>query len=135
MNILIVSLIVFAFVFGGAIFGLLLAPRLPKDHLGTDSKDVVKLGMGLVGTMTAILLGLLVASAKSFYDTQSEELTELSAKAVLLDRVLAHYGPETKESRDLLKIAVTKALGRDLFASRDVYALWRLDSDFQRAIE
>jgi hypothetical protein len=69
MNSVTISLIVFACVFGGALIGLLLGAVLPPDHLRGDSKDVVKVGMGLVGTMTAILLGLLVASAKSFYDT------------------------------------------------------------------
>jgi hypothetical protein len=89
---------------------MLLGPLLPKDHLSSDSKDVVKMGMGLVGTMTAILLGLLVASAKNFYDAQATELTQISANVILLDRFLAHYGPEAKESRDLLKGAVGRVL-------------------------
>jgi hypothetical protein len=66
--------------------------------------------MGLIGTMAALVLGLLVASAKGFYDTQSSDLTEMSAKVVLLDRVLAHYGPETKEVRDLLHSAAARTL-------------------------
>jgi len=110
MNSVTISLIVFACVIGGALIGLLLGKVLPPNHLSGDSKDVVKVGMGLVGTMTAILLGLLVASAKSFYDTQNDELTEISAKVILLDRVLAHYGPEAKEARDLLRVAVTRLL-------------------------
>jgi len=110
MNSVTISLVVFACVIGGALIGLLFGAVLPPDHLSGDSKDVVKLGMGLVGTMTAILLGLLVASAKSFYDTQSSELTEMSAKVILLDRVLAHYGPEAKEARDLLHSAVARIL-------------------------
>jgi hypothetical protein len=110
MNSVTVSLIVFACVIGGALIGLLLGVVLPPDHLSGDSKDIVKVGMGLVGTMTAILLGLLIASAKSFYDTQNNELTEMSAKVILLDRVLAHYGPEAKEARDVLRVAVTRLL-------------------------
>ncbi len=101
MNYIAIRLIVFACVFGGALFGMLLRGVLPEQHLSADSKDTVRLGMGLIGTMAALVLGLLVASAKSYYDTQSSELTEMSAKIVLLDRVLAHYGPETKEVRDL----------------------------------
>ena len=85
VNSVITSIIVFAFVFGGALIGLCLGAVLPREHLSSDSKDIVKMGMGLVGTMTAILLGLLVASAKSFYDSQGDELTEMSAKIVLLD--------------------------------------------------
>jgi hypothetical protein len=112
MNYIAIRLIVFACVFGGALFGIFLRGVLPERHLSADSKDTVRLGMGLIGTMTALVLGLLVASAKSFYDTQSSELTEMSAKIVLLDRVLAHYGPETKEVRDLLNSAVARTLDR-----------------------
>jgi hypothetical protein len=110
MNSVVISLIVFVCVVGGALIGLLLGGILPPSHLSGYSKDVVKVGMGLVGTMTAILLGLLVASVKNFYDTQSNELTEMSAKIILLDRVLAHYGPEAKEARDVLHVAVTRLL-------------------------
>jgi hypothetical protein len=112
MNYIAIRLIVFACVFGGALFGMFLRGVLPEQHLSADSKDTVRLGMGLIGTMTALVLGLLVASAKSYYDTQSSELTEMSAKIVLLDRVLAHYGPETKKVRDLLHSAVARTLDR-----------------------
>jgi hypothetical protein len=73
---------------------------LPDHHLSTDSKDAVEVGMALVATMCAIVLGLLVSSAKSSYDAQSTELTEMSAKFVLLDRVLAHYAGYERTSRD-----------------------------------
>jgi hypothetical protein len=70
------------------------------------------MGMGLVATMAALVLGLLICSAKNFYDAQSAELTQISARIILLDRLLAHYGPETKEVRDLLRSAVADALDR-----------------------
>jgi hypothetical protein len=108
----IIYLIIFACVFGGALLGVYLRGVLPEEHLSGDSKDTVRLGMGLVGTMAALVLGLLVASAKNFYDTQTSELIQMSAKIVLLDRVLAHYGPETKEARDLLRSAVARALDK-----------------------
>jgi hypothetical protein len=112
MSSITVSLIAVAFIFGGALLGMLLRAALPEHHpsLSTESQDVVKLGMGLVGTMAALVLGLLVASAKSSYDAQSTELTEMSAKIILLDRVLAHYGPETKEIRDLLRSGVVRTI-------------------------
>lgn len=106
------SLMVFVCVLGGAVCGMLFRDVLPEDHLSHDSRDAVKLGMGLVATMSALVLGLLVSSAKSSYDTQSSEVTDMSAKVILLDRVLAHYGPETKESRDLLRVAVVDNLNR-----------------------
>jgi hypothetical protein len=105
-----ISLIVFACVFGGALLGIFLHAVLPQHHLSNESKDIVKLGMGLVGTMAALVLGLLVASAKGSYDTQSAELTQMSANIALLDRVLALYGPETKETRALLRGAVARVL-------------------------
>jgi hypothetical protein len=110
MSSIAVSLIVFACVFGGSLLGMFLRARLPAHHLSAESRDIVKLGMGLVATMSALVLGLLVASAKNAYDAQSAELTEMSAKIVVLDRVLAHYGPEAKEARDLLHNAVVRIL-------------------------
>jgi hypothetical protein len=94
--------IVLVCIFGGALLGMALRLVLPKHHLSNDSKDVIKLGMGLTATMSALVLALLIASAKSSYDAQKNELTQLSANVILLDRMLAHYGPETRTARDLL---------------------------------
>jgi hypothetical protein len=105
-------MIVFACVFGGAVCGMLLRRALPQDHLSADSKQVVTMSMGLVATMAALVLGLLVSSAKGFYDAQNSELTQMSAKVILLDRLLAHYGPETKEVRDLLRSSVAESIDR-----------------------
>jgi hypothetical protein len=112
VNSIAISLIVFACVFGGAVIGMLLRSHLPQYHFSGDSKETVKVGMGLVATMSALVLGLLVSSAKTFYDTQSAELTQMSADIVLLDRLLAHYGPETKGARDELRIIVVESLDR-----------------------
>jgi hypothetical protein len=110
MNSTAIRLIVFVCIFGAALLGIVLRAALPERHLSADSKDTVRLGMGMIATMAALVLGLLVASAKNFYDTQGSELTQLSANVILLDRVLAHYGPETKEVRDLLRGAVARTL-------------------------
>jgi hypothetical protein len=112
MNALAVSLIVFACVFGGALLGVFLRLSLPKENLSPESRDVVKLAMGTIATMMAVVLGLLVASAKGYYDNQSRELTEMSARVVLLDRILAHYGPEANGARDLLRESVARLLDR-----------------------
>ena len=117
MNTLIIGLVVFGCVFGGALLGILLRTRLPHHHMSADSKDTVKLGMGLVGTMAALVLGLLVASAKGFYDGQSAEVTQMSANVALLDRMLALYGPETKEARTRLHGVAARVL--DQLWSRD----------------
>src|SRR5262245_49449103 len=93
------GVVAFACVFGGALVGMRLQKRLPSHRLGAESKDVVKLGMGLVGTMAALALGLLLASAKSSYDAQADELRQLATSVLLLDRALGHYGPKAAEAR------------------------------------
>lgn len=110
MSSIAISLIAFACVFGGALAGMLLRGSLPQHHISSDSKETVKLGMGLVSTMSALVLGLLVSSAKSFYDTQGAELNQSAADAVAVDRLLAHYGPETKEARDTLRRSVANQI-------------------------
>jgi hypothetical protein len=106
------SLITLAFVFVGSLLGMFLRATLPQNHATSDSRDVVKLGMGLVGTMAALVLGLLIGSAKSTFDTQGAELIQMSSNVVLLDRLLSHYGPEARESRSLLRAAVVRTLDR-----------------------
>jgi hypothetical protein len=106
-----ISTVVFACVFGGALGGMALRAVLPEHHRTPESRDLVKLGMGLIATMAALLLGLLVASAKGSYDTQKDELTQMTARMVFLDRVLAHYGPEAQATRELLRNAGTRVLG------------------------
>jgi hypothetical protein len=110
MSSLSISCIVFACVFGGTLLGMALRAVLPKHHLSDETKDVVKLGMGLIGTMTALVLGLLIASAKQSFDTQRNGLAQLSANCILLDRALAHYGPETKGAREMLRASVADML-------------------------
>jgi len=112
MSSITISLIVFACLFGGAVFGSFFRSALPQQHLTAASQDVVKLGMGLVATMAALVLGLLVSSAKGSYDSQSAEVTEMSAKIVFLDRVLAHYGAETKAAREALRGTVLGGIDR-----------------------
>jgi hypothetical protein len=105
-----ISWITFACVFGGALLGMFLRATLPERHQSTDSKDVLKMLIGLIGTMAALVIGLLIATAASSYATRRSEFTQMSAGIVLLDRELAHYGPETKEVRDLLRRVVTREL-------------------------
>lgn len=107
-----VAFLAFAFIFGGALLGFFLRTFLPEHHLSDEGRDVVKLGAGLIATLAALVLGLLVSSAKSSLDTMNSELTQSSAKIILLDRVLANYGPETKEVRDLLRGNVAAVIER-----------------------
>jgi hypothetical protein len=102
----IISLIVLVIIFGGALAGMGVRTVLPEHHLNNESRDVMKLGIGLVGTMAAMVLGLLVASAKSSFDEQTAQLIQMSANVMILDRVLARYGPETKGIRESMREAV-----------------------------
>ena len=107
-----IGLIVLACIFGASLLGMLMRPALSQHHLTADTKDSVKLGMGLVGTMAALILGLLVAAAKSAYDTEKSEVTQMAAKLVFLDRVLANYGPESADTRVVLRRMVEGSLSR-----------------------
>jgi len=127
MHSLAVSLLVFVVVFGSAMVGLLLRTLLPKQHLSAESKKVIQLGIGLVGTMSALVLGLLVASAKGSFDAQSTEITQASANVILLDRLLAHYGPETKEIREGLRTTVARFL--DVLWSEDAHGPAQLGAE------
>ena len=110
MNSTIIAALVFACLFGAVLLGVRVRAALPEDHLSSETKDAVKVGMGLVATMAALVLGLLVASTKGSYDAQKNEVTQMAAKTVFLDRVLANYGSESAESRDLLRRSVGSAI-------------------------
>src|ERR1700751_3847581 len=97
------SIIALGCVFGAALLGMFFSKRMPDEYHASDSKDVVRLVMGLVVTTVAIALGLLVGSAKSFYDTQNAEIAQLAANYVLLDRILVQYGPEATDARTALR--------------------------------
>ena len=107
-----ISLLVFACICGGALLGLLLRNALPGHHLSADAKDVVRLGTGLISTIAALVLGLLIASAKSSFDTQSSQLRQMVAQIVLLDQLLAQYGPEANTVRELMRRAVVTLADR-----------------------
>src|SRR5215813_4681658 len=105
-----VACIVFGCVFTGALLGMFFRTLVPEKHLSSDTQDVVKLGIALIATMAALVLGLLVASAKSTYDTRRTQLLQVSADIILLDRVLANYGPETQDARVMLQRSVAAVL-------------------------
>ena len=105
-----IAAIVFVCAFGGALLGMRLRGILPQTDLGEDSKDAVKLGMGLVATMAALVLGLLVATAKGSYDEQKSGINEISANLILLDSAMALYGPEALPVRHRLRSIVAEGL-------------------------
>ena len=89
MNSFASSCVIFALTLGGIGSGTFLRRFLPKHHLSKDSQDVVRLGAGLIATITALVLGLLITSAKSSFDTQNNQIKQITANIILLDHLLA----------------------------------------------
>lgn len=106
MNPTVVGVIVFACTFGGVLLGMWLRLVLPQHHFDAESKDTVKLGIGLVATMTALVLGLVTASAKGTYDAMDSAVKQGAIQALTLDRALARYGPESAPIRSGLQTAL-----------------------------
>ncbi len=106
MNAIMIASITFVCTFGSAWLGTVIRSMLPQSHIAKESQDVVRLGMGLVATMTALLLGLVTASAKGTFDSTDVAVRNSAVNTVMLDRDLARYGPETAPTRDLIRRAV-----------------------------
>jgi Protein of unknown function (DUF4239) len=110
LNPIAIGTLVFLCTFGGALLGIWLRPILPEHHLGAEAKETVKIGIGLIATMTALLLGLVTASAKSSFDSMDSAVRHSAAEVLALDRTLARYGPETREIRQSLSHLVGNRL-------------------------
>jgi hypothetical protein len=112
MIITLIAVVLFVCLVGTSLLGGRLARLLPEEQLSPESKDAVKLAMGLIATMTAVLLGLLITSAKSTYDTAESEVMQMAAKVALLDRVLKFYGSEATDARHALRDAIAEGVRR-----------------------
>lgn len=102
-----------------ALAGLLVRAVLPAEHTSEASKDVIKIGMGLVVTLSAMVLGLLVASAKSSYNTKVEEIDESAARVIMLGQNLRVYGDETKPIREMLRTNLASKVALKWIESAD----------------
>jgi hypothetical protein len=107
-----VFLVTLAATLGGAVLGTLLRRWLPVSLLNTETRDVVRLGVGLLATLSAVAISLMIASAKTSYDTQDAHFRQFSANVILTDQLLAQYGPEGAGVRKLMREAVPAALDR-----------------------
>jgi hypothetical protein len=106
MSLIVIPLLAFALALVGTLLGSLMQRVLPEGHLSSDSKEVVKLSMGVVATLAALVLGLLVASAKSTYDARESEINQITANVILLDTLLEQYGPDAQPVRASLRQAI-----------------------------
>jgi hypothetical protein len=112
MKDLLISLLVFAIIFGGAVAGMIVRPLLSEQHQSQDSRDVVKMTTGLIGTLTALVLGLLIASAKSSFDQKTNQVRQLTATIILIDDLFMQYGPEAVHLRSLLRQSIPPLANR-----------------------
>ena len=103
MSSLSISFFVFLCTTLGAGLGIVLQNRLPGHHMSQEGKETIKVSVGMIATLTALVLGLLVAAAKDSYDTRNNEFRESMADIILLDRVLKHYGEPAAPARAILK--------------------------------
>jgi hypothetical protein len=103
---------VFAFVFCGALLGMYVRTTLPEGHLRDDVKDVVRLSTGLIGTIAALVLGLLIASAKSSYDARNTQIKQITSNVILLDTLLEQFGPDARDLRVMLRGAIGPLVDR-----------------------
>ena len=112
MSALSIALVAFAIILGGAFIGASLRKVLPEHHLTDDTKDVIRLGTGLIGTIAALVLGLLIATAKNSFDTQTTNVQRIAADVILLDQILAIYGPEAQPARAGVRQVVDQMIKR-----------------------
>ncbi|MEP7329237.1 MAG: hypothetical protein ABI777_08490 [Betaproteobacteria bacterium] len=102
MSDVIVTVLISLCVFAGALLGMFFNRVLPPDHVGEETRRVVNISVGLIATLSALVLGLLVASTKAAFDAKSDEIKQTAARIVLLDRTLRQYGPEAAPARAML---------------------------------
>jgi hypothetical protein len=96
----------------GALIGAWLRTRLPQHHLDPESTRIVTASVGLVSTMTALMLSLLISSAKASYDSTSREVNAMRADIVMADLLLAQYGPPANAARRDVRSAVNQLVQR-----------------------
>ncbi|HEY3518849.1 MAG TPA: hypothetical protein VGL98_17495, partial [Gammaproteobacteria bacterium] len=106
------AVVVFVCLAGAVALGMTMSQRLAAHHLSSESRDTVKLALGLVATLAALLLGLLVSSAKGTFDAEREQVNALAAKIATLDRVLALYGTEADGARAELRLVIEDAIAQ-----------------------
>lgn len=117
MHAVLVSLVAFLAIFGGAVAGVQLARRLPEPHLNAETRTAVSVSMAVVGTLAALVLSLMITNASSSFNAKGEAVAALAVEIVKLDRTLQRYGTETAAARDALR-TYAKAKVQDISEER-----------------
>jgi len=103
MKLVEVGLPILAILFGGALLGMLASRLLPERHLSSDTRTLISALMAVIGTLSALVLGLLLATANSSFSVRNQEVMQISANVIRLDRLLRRYGPAADQSREILR--------------------------------
>ena len=103
MSAVAIGLVMTALVFVGGVAGMHLHRFLPPEHLSKKSRDVVMLGTGMLSVLASLVLGLLIATAKSSYDTKDANLRSFAADMIVLDETLRDDGDEALAARRALR--------------------------------
>jgi len=106
------ALLVAISTFGGALLGYWLRRALPAGHVDEESRDVVRVSIGLVVTMTALILGLVVSAAKSEFDAEDSAVKQSAANVLALDQALELYGSETVDLRRSVRDALAARIAQ-----------------------
>jgi hypothetical protein len=107
-----VAAVVFASLLAAIVLGTLMSPRFADRHLTSDSRDSVKLVLGLMATLAALQLGLLVNSANQSFGAERQQVNAVAAKIATLNRVLTVYGAEADGARNELQAAIESAIAQ-----------------------
>ena len=112
MKDILIGVAVFAVIFGGALFGMFLGKILPDQHVSNESRDAIRIVMAMLATLSAVVLGLLTGSSMNSLGEKEGELRSAGVQFIMLDRTLAEYGPETAQTRSLLKQLLAERIGQ-----------------------
>ena len=110
----VIGLISFIAIFGGALVGVFAARALPEHHLSSETRTAVTVSVAIVGTLSALVLGLMISTASSSFSARSNEVTEISSYLIRMDRILQRYGPEAQNARAKLRTYIA-AKSQELF--------------------
>ena len=126
MNTIMTSLLVAACIFAGGPAGLYLHRLLPERHLTKETQDVIRLGIGMLSVLASLVLGLLIATAKTSYDTTDRAIRGYAAELALLDETLRDYGGDASVPHDLLRNYTERLLQDGWPKTGDSRRCWRM---------
>lgn len=112
MAAILISLAVFVLAWAGLWLGAWLAPRLPQEHLSNDARNSAQIGISMMSTLAALVLGFMITSARSSFDRATDDIVSVSTSIVMLDRALSGYGAEARPVRDELRTFLERATRR-----------------------